>query len=249
MSVTGRAVQSASPSGLASIAARDGSSLRGSRGSSASPSELASKAAQFPPPLTDTSSRAVRHPDRLVVVTVIEVQRGDITTIEVDTVVNAANNSLMGGGGPVSTRPGGDHHGGSVACPLGDPHRRPGLERERPDGQAAVLASCYSTSLDLAVEHAARTVALPSISTGVYRYPKERAALAAIGAVQERLRFHAAVIDRVIFVCFRRGRRTALPGAAPLRVGVLTPRLPARSSQTGTNVVRHTRHAGRAGLD
>jgi O-acetyl-ADP-ribose deacetylase (regulator of RNase III) len=72
-----------------------------------------------------------------------------------------------------------------------------------PEGDAvATLASCYRSSLDLAREASAVTIAFPNISTGVYRFPKELAAETAVGEVRDWVGQIPDVLDRVIFVCF-----------------------------------------------
>ncbi len=159
--------------------------------------------------------------------TVLEVQRGDITMIEVDLIVNAANSSLMGGGGVDGAihRAGGPEIldacraivAASGGCATGDAvittaGRLPavwvvhtvgpvwsGTDPERHD---VLLASAYTSSLDLAAEHGARTVSFPNISTGVYGFPKTRAADVAIGAVRSWVAEHPDLIDRTVFVCF-----------------------------------------------
>jgi O-acetyl-ADP-ribose deacetylase (regulator of RNase III) len=160
-------------------------------------------------------------------VTRIEVVEGDITTIAVDAVVNAANSSLLGGGGVdgaihraagpelleecrrVAERDGGCPPGAAVVTGAGRLPARmvihtvgPIWSGRDPEGQDATLASCYRESLRLAVEHDARTVAFPNISTGVYGYPKERAAGLAVNAVGEVVAARASSFDAVLFVCF-----------------------------------------------
>jgi O-acetyl-ADP-ribose deacetylase (regulator of RNase III) len=147
--------------------------------------------------------------------------RADITTLTVDAIVNAANSSLLGGGGV----DGAIHAAAGPAllrdcqrlggCPPGQvrmtaAHR---LKAKRiihtvgpvwgggAKGEAAVLASCYQQSLQLAVTHGLKTIAFPSISTGVYGYPPELAAPVAIRTVRE-FTAHTDEIDEVIFCCF-----------------------------------------------
>jgi O-acetyl-ADP-ribose deacetylase (regulator of RNase III) len=157
----------------------------------------------------------------------LEVILADITTVDVDVIVNAANSSLMGGGGV----DGAIHAAGGPAildeCKAIIARRGPlppgeavittaGLLPARhvvhtvgpiwgtmPEGDAvATLASCYRSSLDLAREASADTIAFPNISTGVYRFPKELAAETAVGAVRGWVGPNPDVLDRVIFVCF-----------------------------------------------
>jgi len=159
--------------------------------------------------------------------TVLSVVLGDITTTEVDAIVNAANSSLMGGGGvdgaihraggmsilaecrQIVGRQGGCDPGEAVITGAGQLLARyvihavgPIWTGTRPAAHDATLASCYTTSLDLAAANGVRTIAFPNISTGVYRFPKERAAGVALGAVEAWLAAHEGVVDEVIFVCF-----------------------------------------------
>ena len=69
-------------------------------------------------------------------------------------------------------------------------------------GEAKLLASCYTNSLSLAVEHGIRTIAFPSVSTGVYGYPVDLAAHVAVDAVEAFLRAHTGMIDDVVWVLF-----------------------------------------------
>ena len=104
----------------------------------------------------------------------IDTLLGDITQVKADAIVNAANCTLLGGGGV----------DGAI-------HRAAGPE---------LLASCYRSSLELAAEHGCKTVAFSAISTGVYRFPLERAAAIAVGAVREFLS-HSGLPETVTFVC------------------------------------------------
>ena len=151
----------------------------------------------------------------------MEVVEGDITRLEVDAVVNAANSSLLGGGGV----DGAIHRAagpGLLAecrqlggCEPGDAkvtggHELParwvihtvgpvwhGGHRDEP----STLASCYRRSLDEARRVGARSIAFPAISTGVYGYPVDAAAEVAVGTVAEWLRGDTD-IDRVVFCTF-----------------------------------------------
>ena len=140
----------------------------------------------------------------------IRIIQGDITTLAVDAIVNAANQRMLGGGGVdgaihraagpelfeaclkvPEVRPG-------VRCPTGEARITPGFRlpakfvihtvgpvyRDGRHGEPELLAACYCNSLALAAEHACRSIAFPCISTGVYGYPIEDAARIAIREVQ-----------------------------------------------------------------
>ena len=155
----------------------------------------------------------------------IEVVKGDITKIAVDVVVNAANSSLLGGGGvdgaihraggpevlnecrDIRNRQGKCKTGEAVVTTAGNlpatfivhtvgPVWNGGYKNE-----PELLANCYSNSLKLAVEKNAETIAFPNISTGIYGYPKPGAAKVAVATVREFLETNES-IKKVIFVCF-----------------------------------------------
>ncbi|MFV2112756.1 O-acetyl-ADP-ribose deacetylase [Micromonospora sp. LOL_025] len=137
---------------------------------------------------------------------VIEVVRGDITREDVDAIVNAANESLLGGGGvdgaihraagPRLARAGAAlapcHPGEAVATPAFDldPPVRHVIHTVGPvwegggHGEAEILASCYRRSLQVADEIGARSVAFPAIGTGVYGYPSDQAATIAVATIR-----------------------------------------------------------------
>jgi O-acetyl-ADP-ribose deacetylase len=149
----------------------------------------------------------------------LELYRGDITKLDVDAIVNAANETLLGGGGV----DGAIHRAAGPelleecrrigGCPTGEaritrgyrlparhvihtvgPVWRGGSQRE-----AELLASCYRSSLRLAIEHEVKTIAFPAISCGVYGYPADAAAEI---AVREIRNFDAPALERVILTCF-----------------------------------------------
>lgn len=148
----------------------------------------------------------------------IDVVRGDITTQAVDAIVNAANSSLLGGGGV----DGAIHRAGGPeilaecrllgGCETGDAkattagrlparhviHTVGPVWRGGAHGEPELLASCHRRSLEVARELGARTVAFPAISCGVYGYPVELAAPVAVATVRE----HADGFDLVRFVLF-----------------------------------------------
>ena len=151
----------------------------------------------------------------------IVVCRGDITTLDVDAIVNAANESLLSGGGV----DGAIHRAAGPelleecralgGCQTGDAKITRGYQlRARAvihtvgpvwlggaRGEAELLASCYRRSLELAEVHALRTIAFPAISTGVYGYPMDRAARVAVRTIGEWLSTHA-LFERVVLCAF-----------------------------------------------
>ena len=153
--------------------------------------------------------------------TIIEAVQGDITKQDVDAIVNAANTSLLGGGGV----DGAIHRAAGRelleacrkigGCPTGDARITPGFRLRarhvihtvgpvyRAGGQreADLLASAYRRSLEVASQHGLRSIAFPSISTGAYRYPIGDAARIALTTVATYLRHHPE-IDLVRFVLF-----------------------------------------------
>jgi O-acetyl-ADP-ribose deacetylase (regulator of RNase III) len=169
----------------------------------------------------------------------IEILSADITTLAVDAIVNAANERMLGGGGVdgVIHRAAGpklleacravpEVHPG-VRCPTGEARITSGFDLParfvihtvgpvwHGGGQHEdeLLASCYQTSLNLAREHGLRTIAFPAISTGVYRFPIERAASIVVRTVREFLARDAS-IEKVTLVCFGAESLDALERAA-----------------------------------
>lgn len=155
----------------------------------------------------------------------IKIVQGDITQVQVDAIVNAANASLMGGAGVdgaihraagpslleecsrIVAKQGPCQAGEAVITGAGNltvkyvihtvgPQWRGGQNLE-----AEKLASCYKNSVRLAVEKGCRSLAFPNISTGIYGYPKEEAAKIALSSVQLALK-KTATLNEVLFVCF-----------------------------------------------
>jgi O-acetyl-ADP-ribose deacetylase (regulator of RNase III) len=162
----------------------------------------------------------------------LEVLQGDITLLEVDVIVNAANSTLMGGGGV----DGAIHRAAGIElleecmqiaeerkdvpggpCPAGDAvitgayklpcgkiiHTVGPIWYGGNRGESETLASCYRRSLLLAEKMRLATIAFPNISTGVYGYPKDKAAAVAVETVKKTLE-ETEYIEKVIFVCFDR---------------------------------------------
>jgi O-acetyl-ADP-ribose deacetylase (regulator of RNase III) len=151
----------------------------------------------------------------------IEIIKGDITKLKVDAIVNAANNSLLGGGGVDGAihRAAGhqllEHNRKLGGCETGEAKISPGFNLPAKfiihtvgpiwnggnSNEDELLAKCYQNSLMLAVKNQIKTIAFPAISTGVYRFPLERATKIAIKEVRSFLSQNKE-IEKVIFVCF-----------------------------------------------
>lgn len=156
----------------------------------------------------------------------LKIVQGDITRLEVDAIVNAANQVMLGGGGVDGAihraagrelyeacldvpeiRPG-------IRCPTGEARITPGFRlsakfvihtvgpvyRDGRHGEPEKLAACYRNSLALAAENGCRSIAFPCISTGVYGYPVADAAKIAVREVTEFLKTHDGI--EVVFCCF-----------------------------------------------
>ncbi len=154
-------------------------------------------------------------PDRLAVFD------GDITKLELDAIVNAANERLAPGAGVCGAihRAAGPELAKACAaigrCPTGEARLTPGFNlmaryvihavgpvwHGGKQGEPELLASCYRNSLRLAVESDIQTIAFPALSTGIFGYPMEAAAKVAVGTVREELE-RLSSIRRVVFCCF-----------------------------------------------
>jgi O-acetyl-ADP-ribose deacetylase (regulator of RNase III) len=158
----------------------------------------------------------------------IELVDDDITTLEVDGIVNAANNSLLGGGGV----DGAIHRAAGPAlleacrtlngCATGEAKITQGYNLAAQyvihtvgpvwhggsDGEDDLLASCYKKSFELAREYELHRIAFPAISTGVYGFPKKRAARIAVRQTLKELTENKELV-RVLFVCFNNETKVA----------------------------------------
>lgn len=151
----------------------------------------------------------------------IEIFKGDITKLKVDAIVNAANSSLLGGGGV----DGAIHRAAGPGlleycrklngCPTGEAKITPGFNLQAKyvihtvgpvwhggsGNEEKLLANCYRNSLKLAEENGVKTIAFPAISTGIYGFPSDKAAQIALANTKEFLGKNNS-IDKVTFVCF-----------------------------------------------
>ncbi len=152
---------------------------------------------------------------------VLELIHGDITKIEADAIVNAANSSLLGGGGVDGAihRAAGpellEECRGINGCPTGEARITKGYRLPAKyvihtvgpvwsggsSNEAVLLESCYLKSLDLALAHHLKTIAFPNISTGIYGYPKKEAAKIAIETVRKWTHDHPQ-LEKIFFVVY-----------------------------------------------
>ena len=154
----------------------------------------------------------------------IELLKADITEIHVDAIVNAANTSLLGGGGvdgaihrkggkaildeciQIRNKQGGCKVGEAVITTAGNLPSKFVIHTVGPvwngdkEEKSKLLADCYQNSLNLAIQNEIKTIAFPNISTGIYHFPKDKAAEIAIKSVQSFDKI--SEIEKVIFVCF-----------------------------------------------
>lgn len=156
---------------------------------------------------------------------ILEVIRADITTLDVDAIVNAANESLLGGGGV----DGAIHRAAGPAlldecrtiggCPTGEARITGGYRlkarhvihtvgpvwRGGGHSEEILLAGCYRNALLLARDNSIASIAFPSISTGIYGFPADRAAQIAVDTARKETEGTALILERVIFCCFDEG--------------------------------------------
>jgi len=162
------------------------------------------------------------HPTATIGNTQLDIVVADITTLDVDAIVNAANRSLLGGGGVDGAihraagpqlldecrTLGGCDTGGAKITRGYRLKARHVIHAVGPvwngggHNEEALLASCYRTALDLAAQHRLASVAFPAISTGVYRFPGERAARIAVETVASVVATQPRGLARAIFCCF-----------------------------------------------
>lgn len=165
--------------------------------------------------------------------TSIRAVKGDITKIEVDAIVNAANRQLIPGGGvdgaihaaggpaivaetrKIRTERGEMGTGDAVITTAGNLsanhviHTAGPIWGEQSESESVqLLAACYRNSLDLASAHGCRTVAFPNISTGVYGFPLRLAAETATGTAEAWLESNPDALDEIVFVCFNDENRS-----------------------------------------
>jgi O-acetyl-ADP-ribose deacetylase (regulator of RNase III) len=152
----------------------------------------------------------------------ISIQKGDITRMDVTAIVNAANTSLLGGGGV----DGAIHKAAGPelleecrmlnGCPTGEAKITKGYNlpaqyiihtpgpvwNDGKKNEVELLHNSYHNSLMLAMKHGIKTIAFPNISTGIYGFPKDKAAMVALFSVNQFCREYPGALNEVIFVCF-----------------------------------------------
>lgn len=155
---------------------------------------------------------------------ILELLKADITEIQVDAIVNAANTSLLGGGGvdgaihrkggkaildeciQIRNKQGGCKTGEAVITTAGNLPSKYVIHTVGPvwngdkEEKSKLLANCYKNSLNLAIQNGIKTIAFPNISTGIYHFPKDKAAEIAVRTVKDFERI--SEIEKVIFICF-----------------------------------------------
>lgn len=155
---------------------------------------------------------------------ILELLKADITEIHVDAIVNAANTSLLGGGGvdgaihrkggkaildeciQIRNKQGGCKTGEAVITMAGNLPSKYVIHTVGPvwngdkEEKSKLLADCYQNSLNLAIRNGIKTIAFPNISTGIYHFPKDKAAEIAVKTVRDFDK--SDEIEKVIFVCF-----------------------------------------------
>ena len=154
----------------------------------------------------------------------VELLKADITEMKVDAIVNAANTSLLGGGGvdgaihrkggkaileeciQIRNKQGGCKTGEAVITTAGNLPSRYVIHTVGPvwngdkEEKSRLLADCYTNSLNLAIQNGIKSIVFPNISTGIYHFPKDKAAEIAVKTIKDFEK--SAEIEKVIFVCF-----------------------------------------------
>ncbi|MBW1658280.1 O-acetyl-ADP-ribose deacetylase [Flavobacterium quisquiliarum] len=155
---------------------------------------------------------------------ILELLKADITELNVDAIVNAANTSLLGGGGvdgaihrkggkaileecvQIRNKQGGCKTGEAVITTAGNLPSKYVIHTVGPvwngdkEEKSKLLADCYKNSLNLAIQNGIKSIAFPNISTGIYHFPKDKAAEIAVNTIKDFDK--SEKIEKVIFVCF-----------------------------------------------